>query len=416
MTKTGTLFRALAVVALLPLGACDLLKVEAPGRIADEDLNSPVAFDGLVAGMQYDLSQGYDASTEELVTFSGELWHGGSYDLGEVPRGITDPEDQNFEWAEGQKARWTAEDGLRRMKATYEAAGTPDIFERDAGVAEAYMYAGFANRFLGEMLCATAIDGGGEQPHTVHFERADSNFTRAIEVGGRAGAQSIVTAAYGGRATIRVWLGDWAGAVSDAQQVDINFQRILPYTNEVENTLSYETNQRFEYSVWGTEFEDYPDDPRAPWQIVFNTDGTITNGANGSTPMYQQLKYPTLGSGVPLTDGTEMLVLRAEAALRNNDIAGAFALINESRAFYGMDALEVPGDIRTAWTTFHHEKGAETWMETRRIGDLRRWFAAGPSAPEYHPFLEGRETCFPISDEECRVNDSLDGAAACAGT
>jgi hypothetical protein len=79
MTKQGKLFRTLAVVALLPLGACDLLKVEAPGRIADEDLNNPIAFDGLVAGMQYDLSQGYDASNQDLALFTGELWHGGSY-------------------------------------------------------------------------------------------------------------------------------------------------------------------------------------------------------------------------------------------------------------------------------------------------------------------------------------------------
>jgi hypothetical protein len=226
MTKTGTLFRLLAVAALLPLGACDLL----------------IAFDGLVAGMQYDLSQGYDASNQDLALFTGELWHGGSYDFADLPRGIVDPEDQNFEWSEGHKARWTAEDGLRRMRATYESAGTPEVFESNAQVAEAYMYAGFANRFLGEMLCATAIDGGGEEDHTVHFTRADSNFTRAIEVGGRANAQSIVTAAYGGRATIKVWLGDWAGAVSDAQQVGLNDSRILPYTNEVANDISYETS------------------------------------------------------------------------------------------------------------------------------------------------------------------------------
>ena len=38
MTKIGTMFRVLAVVALLPLGACDLLEVDPPGRIADDDL------------------------------------------------------------------------------------------------------------------------------------------------------------------------------------------------------------------------------------------------------------------------------------------------------------------------------------------------------------------------------------------
>jgi hypothetical protein len=404
MTKRNTLFRVAALVTLLPLAACGLLDVEAPGRIADDDLNNQEAWPGLVAGMSYDLSEGMDDMNQDAALFSGELWHGGSYDFAQLPMGIVLPEDMDGEWAGMQQARWVAEDGIRRMQESSDA----ETFESSDLVAEAYMFAGFSNRVLGEMLCSTAIDGGAEEPHTVHFDRGIEAFTRAIEVGGRAGAGTVVTASYAGRASLRAWKGDWAGAVSDAQQVPGSFYLELPYTNEIANDISYETHQRFEFSVHGTEFQRSDgEDPRFPWVIVFNSDGSIANGANGSTPHFQQKKYPVLASGVPLAKGTEMLVLRAESQLRSGNIGAATQLLNAARAIWGLEEIAVPQSIDAAWDVLHAERGAETWLETRRIWDLRRWFDAGPSAPEYHPFYEGRDTCFPISEEERRVNDNL---------
>ncbi|MCH8346608.1 MAG: RagB/SusD family nutrient uptake outer membrane protein, partial [Chloroflexi bacterium] len=105
--------------------------------------------------------------------------------------------------------------------------------------------------------------------------------------------------------------------------------------------------------------------------------------------------------------GTEMRVLAAEAELRGGNIGPAFALLNEARDEYGMAALTVPATIAEAWTTLHHERGAETWLETRRLWDLRRWFAE--SGPAHHSFLQGRDVCFPISEEERDSNPNLSG-------
>lgn len=114
---------------------------------------------------------------------------------------------------------------------------------------------------------------------------------------------------------------------------------------------------------------------------------------------------------IPAVKGTEMLVLQAEAALRNNDIPGAYVLLNEARDAYGMDPLADAPDIEAAWDELHYERGATTWLESRRLWDLRRWFEAGASAPEYHAFLadrpEGR--CVPISEEERLANPNLSG-------
>ena len=108
---------------------------------------------------------------------------------------------------------------------------------------------------------------------------------------------------------------------------------------ELRNELTYETHSRFEYTVWGTYMEDHPDDPRAPWIIVYDQAGQVANGANGTTPHYQQKKYTSNSDDVALSRGTEMLMIRAEAALRSNDIAGAYTHMNAARAFHGMDPL-----------------------------------------------------------------------------
>lgn len=404
------------VLALAPMAGCgDLLDVDAPGTIADDNLNTENAISGLVVGMSYDLAQAYDEVTQDMALAAGELWHGGSYDFGDIPRGVIRDDDVNGEWADMQQARWVAEHGILRMQEDMPGFSEAE-FNRDARVARAYLLAGLSNRLLGEMVCATAIDGGPEQPNTVHFSRAQGQFTEAIRIGVAAGADDVVAAAYGARASVRAWQGDWAGAVADAQTLldaegedfvyAIAFQQPQP-----ENDLAFETHSRQEFTVYNTIFEDHYGDPRLPWDTVFASDGSIQTGNDGTTYFFQQNKYESPTDDIPAVKGTEMLILQAEAALRQGaaGIAGAYLLMNQARAAYGMTPLIPAATLDGAWDDLHFERAATTWLESRRLWDLRRWYEAGASAPEYHPFLaerpEGR--CIPISEEEKRANPNL---------
>lgn len=409
MNNKTTWLRVGLLAATLPLAACgDIFEVKSPGRTADEDLNNPSAFPALVVGMSYDLAQGLDSGLQELSLAANDLWHGGSYDFGDIPRGIILPEDVNGMWANMHQARWVAEQGIERMRTVYEEQGRTDLFNRSALVARANLLAGFSNRMLGENMCQAVIDGGPSESHTVHFERAEAQFTEAIDIGTAAGADEIVTAAYAGRASVRAWLGDWTGAVADASQVPEDFVYYAQYQLPApDNDLAYETHTRYEFTVYQTEFEEHPSDPRTPWQIVYAADNSVATGQNGSTPMYQQLKYTAQDADIPLAKGTEMLVLRAEAELREGDIPGAFLLLNEARAEYGMDPLAVPTDLATAWETLRYERRATTWLEGRSLWDLRRWYEA--TGPAHDDFLEGRDKCIPISENEMRSNPNLRG-------
>lgn len=410
---TKTMKRMMAVLGIVAMAGCSdvlSLDVEAPGRIADADLNNAEAVPGLVAGMAYDLTQAMDASIESVTLAGGDLWHGGSYDFGTYPVGDlhTEPEDWDGEYGSLQQARWVAEHGLQRIAEIYDA----NTFGTSSLVARAYLLAGFANRLLGEVQCESTIDGGPAVSYTEHFVRADSLFSRAIAVGTAAGssASDYVTAAYGGRATVRAWLGQWSQAEADAAMVPVDFQYDAIFSTTpgaVQNSIAIETTSRKEYSVYSSVWEDHPNDPRIPWVIKYDNDGQVEVGQDGETPFYQQLKYQSRDSDVPLTKGTEMLVLRAEAQLRNGNLGQMTTLLNEARAEYGMDPLTQPATEAEAWPILRYERGATVWIELRRLNDLRRWKAAG--APQADPYAANRDVCFPISKEETRVNPNIAG-------
>jgi hypothetical protein len=405
--------RMIAVLAIAATAACSdvlSLDVEAPGRINDSDLNTPAAVSGLVAGMAFDLTQAMNGSMESVVLGSGDLWHGGSYDFGTYKTGDlhSAPEDWNGEYGTLQQARWVAENGLQRMAEIYPSA----TFEKSALVARAYLTAGFANRILGELQCESTIDGGPVVPFSEHFTRADSLFSRAIAVGTAAGstASSYVTAAYGGRASVRAWLGNWDAAEADAAKVPTSFEYQALFSTvpgAVENVIAIETTSRKEYSVYSSVWEDHPDDPRIPWKILYDAKGQVQAGQDGETPFYQQQKFTTRDTDVALTKGTEMLVLRAEARLLKGDLPGMTTLLNQARAAYGMAALTEPASANEAWPIMRFERGATVWLEMRRLNDLRRWKAAGP--PQADPYAASRDVCFPISLTESRVNPNIGG-------
>lgn len=399
-------YRLGAIAAMLPLAACSdvlSLDVEAPGRIADEDLNTADAIPGIVAGMSYDLTDAVDATLQELLLAGGEVGHGGSYDFGAIPLGTFTqvPEDWNGSYNSMSQARWVSEAGLRRITDILE----PAQYEKNADVARGYLLGGFANRLMGEVQCRVTVDGGPDLPHTESFARADSMFTRAIAVGTAAGQTAIVNAAYGGRASVRAWMGQWDAAAADAAKVPTSFVYTSVFSVANQNDLVYETNYRREFSLYGTMWEAVENDPRAPWDKPVDSKGEILKGQDGQTPFYHQLKYTDSGDDVSLTHGAEMRVLQAEWALRKGDYTAAEGFLNEARAKWGMAPLTLSTTESEAWQTLRFERAATLWLEGRRLWDLRRWSVEGGVKAD--PFSQGRDLCFPISRNEQLSNQNV---------
>lgn len=381
----------------LALSACDL-SVSNPGPIEDSQLDNVTAMPALVNGMSGDLSFALGRHLNRGALASGELSEAGLF----IPethysQGSFVPQDVNADWGNMQTARWAAESGLERMKGVLGTA-----FESNVNTPRAYLYGGFANRLLGENVCVAVIDGGPVQSDTVYFQRAESLFTRAYVTATALNNTNVATAALGGRATVRAWQGNWAGAVTDAAQVPAAyiFNAIFSTNTARENLdLATQTITRSESSVFGTVYASNNKEPRATWDTV-RTGTAVTRGANG-TPVFRQTKYKTLAASVALTKGVEMLLLRAEAALRTGDVAGAMALINQERSTYNLPALSA-GTTAAAWPILQSERGYVLWLEGRRLWDLRRWFAEGTNT-----FLQNRDKCLPPSADEQASNPNL---------
>ena len=396
---------ATAAAALAAMACGDVLEVKNPGPIPDEDLNRTDAVQSLVNGMSLDLSRSMDALTQEVAIMADELYHGGSYaDEGLYNRGIIRFDGlTNTLWGNAHRARWVAESGIDRLKTILGQAE----FDKSPFAARAYVYAGLANRILGENFCDAVIDGGARQDFKVHFSRADGEFTEAIRIANNltgAVKDSLLRVAYGGRASVRAWQGKWAEAASDAAQVPTAyvFLAFFSLNRAIENNdLAFETQQtggRREYTVFNTQWASVTDDPRVPWL------STTLNGQDGRTRFYRQMKYPSLDSDIPLVKGTEMLILRAEERLRAGDVAGAMARINDVRTFHKLAPLTATTAAQ-AWPILEKERAATVWLETRRFWDLRRWNAE--PAPIKSTYLDQRDKCIPISENEILSNANL---------
>ncbi len=379
------------------LAGCNL-EVSNPGPINDSDLNTVTAMTALVNGMGGDLSFGLGNYITRGSLAGFELMHSGNFAAErKFAAGSLATDDVNADWANLQRARWVAENGLVRMKTVL---GTS--FEANPLTVRAYLYAGFANRVLGENVCETTIDGGPRKPSSEHFVRADSLFTRALTLAQAINNTAYVNAALGGRAQVRANMGKWTEAAADAALVPVAFRHNAifgPASTRENLDVATQTITRREVTVWNTVWV-ADRDIRTPYDTV-KTGTAITKGQDGATNFFRQKKYLTLGDPVALAKGTDMLLIRAEAALRANDVTNAMVYINQERASFTLPALTAT-TVDQVWPILQRERGAVLWLEGRRLWDLRRWGAEGKSTA-----LGTRAACMPISAEELGSNPNL---------
>jgi hypothetical protein len=292
---------------------------------------------------------------------------------------------------------------------------------------EAALWAGYANRLLGENWCEAVIDGGSAEPGSVWLERAEEWFSTAIDLAGTtASLQTSAMAARAGRASVRAALGDWTGAVADAGAVptDFVFQAQYHITQQSHYNRIYFAGANRPYravTVWNTFYEEYfteTEDPRVPWATLAGSPlGDAALGfMNGQrAPFYQQKKYPTEASDINLSSGREMRLIEWEAQLRNGDWQTAMAGINARRAELSLDPWPA-SNLNEAWTVFKRERGIELWLEGRRMGDLRRWQATNtPGTLDTHEtaghadsWLRADQTlCYDIPQNERESNPNI---------
>jgi hypothetical protein len=423
---------------LVATASCDTT-VTNPGPVQDEFLADRNAASAMVNGAGRALSSGLNWISYTGAAVAREIHPAGStgsfgisaqWQNGELNG---DDADLNTHWEQAQRARWLAEETLRRL----EAAGPPPAGSLQTPVQYAnllqlaYVYAGYANKLLGENMCEAVIDGGPALPNAAFFTRAESLFTKALTVTGGTPATVATqnSAAYAGRAAARVFLNKWPEAVADAGQVAIGFVYNMPYFNigndDQRNRIFWASGNSREsgsayraHTQWNTWYYDYrvaTTDPRVPITVT-QLQGDAAIECCGKVSFWPEAKHNSSAAPIRLASGREMRLIEAEAKLRANDIAGAFQSINAARSNATAATLTVPSTLDEAWRLLKRERGIELWLEARRLGDMRRWKAANtPGAldplelPGTASHLTSQDLCFPIGRSERETNPNLRG-------
>lgn len=374
---------------ILAAASCDL-GVTNPGRVEDDVLNTKAAVPTLVVGMGADVSR----VTDDLGYFMGiasrDIWHSGAFEPEFfMQEGSIEPRHVNGLWSDMQTARWVAEHGIDRIK---DILG--DEFASSPLATEAHVWAGYANRLLGENVCVAIIDGGPPEDRSVHFQRAEDYFSTAITMAQSQGETDLLMAAYAGRAQVRLDQADYTGAALDAAKIPIDYHFEAEFSENSSrewNWLANESHKRRYFTVWGTWAADIVGDPRVPWV----DEGVM--GVDGTSPFYRQDKYPEWSSDMDLSAGDEMRLIEAETLLRSNDVGGAMAKINEVRTAAGVPTVSAT-TTDEAWVALRTERNIVLWMEGRHLFELVRFD---------DPFLSDRDKCIPISQDEAATNPNV---------
>ena len=421
-TPWGRLACVLAVVAATLTAACDTDVVN-PGRVQEQFLFETEAQDAIVQGIGRALAEaqnwvGYTgAAITREVHPSGST---GSFGIQvEWQNGDLDYETVNTHWNLSQRARWWGRDGIAKINETGA--------ESQALLSEAYLWSGYAHRLMGENFCMSVIDGGSAGPRSAYLEGALAEFDQAASLG----TGDVAMAARAGRAAVKAFMGDWAGASADAAGIPDEFVWWLPYYPDkgdpTKNRIQF-ASQAEPYKAHTIHFTKYatmgrsentPDgDPRVPFRITDETGDAAVNCC-GRVPWWPQTKYEDAGSDIRLSSGAEMRLIEAEAMLVGGNWEGAMQKINALRTAAGMPEAEA-ASAEDAWTALKHERGVVLWLEGRRLGDFFRWSRDGtpgglddleqPSGDiETGSHLLQQDLCFPIARSEVDTNPNING-------
>jgi len=412
MPNPTPMHRLLPLALLAPLAAGCELQVTNPGPVQADFLETPAALASVVNGAGRDLAEALNWTTYTGAAVAREIFPAGSTAAFGISvrqqAGKLVDDDGNAWWNNAQRARWTAENSAERVKRVLGADAS-----RNRTLAQALVWAGYANRHLGENFCEGIIDGSAPGPSTVYFERAEAAFTEAIAVATAANEANLASAATAGRASVRLSRNNLAGAATDAATIASTFAYRMPYYQNDDaqyNRLFWAgANQPYRaHTVWNTWVEPYrrtSRDPRVPFDsslTVLLGDAAVTvNGVSQRVRWYNQAKYTAITSPINLSTGWEMRLIEAETKLVAGDVAGALTSMNLRRTALNLPLLTA-SNATEAWTLLKRERGIELWLESRRLGDFRRW--AANSRPGTTDDMTGRDLCFATSLSEKQSN------------
>lgn len=451
--RTATFF--LIILLALGIGACDVLDVENPNTLQEEELNQPTAAEPMVNGLQAKVTEGVTAMLAPYSTATDELiWVGSRSGWLNLSRGfIGEPNneftDSNF--LQVAEAEWMSRDFVSRLETFQEEGTLPD----EALLAEAYLHGAIMKTTVGDMFSNWAFSDRQEAGEPIGEENMTQLYDQALEFVNKglaleAGFETELTAM---KARILFSRSVWdkahpAGGVNtsdpladgeDADNAAAAARNALDLMESGDFLFDLPVTASGDF-VSGVAFQVNQRDELIPDTTVYVNTETENGGVvsevtfedpidNVPHPRTQQIINKRYRgdrdelSDVTIVSAREMRLIIAEAALAEGDTGPGSTFrtqINELRALDGLSAYDGPSDEGVSRIELLEDsRQANLYLQGRRLVDMYRFdepstFDLPPDAdaPDQgwqssSDAIQNPGTFFPLPNTERRSNPNL---------
>lgn len=406
----------------------DLLRVQAPNSVPANLYHDPTNANLMVNSVvgDFECAFGGFVVTEALLT--DEL-HDASFSNGDWN---VDRRDNDFTSGTYGTAPCTGQTGLYTPLSTAREEADAAIKSlnawtdeqvpgRTALLAKADLYAGFSYATMGMAMCQAAFDLGPLVNQDGMFTLAESRFTDAITAAQSSDQTSVLDAAYLGRARMRLFLHDKAGAITDAQQVPEGFvfNASMDATasrryNHIYEAVATAGSATVEASSRALTTENGEIDPRSTTMMlsVPPDDGVSTI----YIPTKDNASSLTAGESIPMPiaryEEAQLILAEAQGG------SAAVSIVNTLRAGVGLQPYTGGTDSASIANLIVGERQRVLFFEGFRAFDVERFnLTLVPAIGS--PYLQGGPyggtVCFPLPDIERYNNPNIDVSQLVSG-
>ena len=425
--KTSRSVLAVLGVAVL-LAGCDILDVDNPNALVQEDAEKVTAAASVVNGAQARTASGVGGIYAAFSTAGDEItWIGSRDAWNELDQGT--PDNPGNEFVDGSfpgiaQARWMTQFAVGIMEGHIaEDAGNAGL---QADLARANLYAGVAYSTVAQMFDDFAFSDRtepgpliGEANMGSVFDQAVAYYSAAMAGGGETAmrAQAARAQAHHQRA---IWgllnpagstpanpLVNDANANSDAAAVlgsvaGTDWAYRFAYTSStVSNNLSWQVNERGELQI-GPDYA--TKDPADPPTLTSHDLMDPIEGALDTRYTAFVDEFLDGGGYAPLTVVSErgLRLMLAESALASGDMAGFANHVNMIRE--GLDGLTAYSGQIPAMEMLQHERRVNLFMQYKRLQDHYRFGVPSSNWLPGSPAMTTPGTMLPITRIEILAN------------
>jgi hypothetical protein len=413
--------RLAAAAVVLTLAACEgLLKVSNPGALQEGQLADPANEQFVINGAIGEFQVAYVNYAFWSGVLADEVFmdhaNPGFREFSLHAFNDLDPTNESV-YSSLQRARQAADDAADRVKKMQGANAASSL-----NVARALVYAGYAYVLLGEGFCEAPVNLSAALPSHELLTRGIARFDEGIMVAtaARVGenaavAQDLIYLAQVGAARASVKTGDTVRARAYAAPVPDAYARLAYYSANSpreNNPLQIAVRQLSPFLGMHPVFQGRNDvrapQPAAPrrslnaHQIYPPLKPSMYAGWTATAPAPIEV-----GTHIRFATGLEARYIGIESDGPN---AAMLTFVNARRAVAGKPQLNLTGSALLA--EFRVQRSLDFYLTGQRLGDLRRYAAAGtnlfPSGP--YPVSEdlyGTARCFLIPQSERAGNPNL---------